>query len=371
MTTRGTKALLGESLAATFRARDWPRGPLLVHGPVRRFDSLLKAPELQSLPRLMAARHGKIMAERASGYIECDADTALRLYEGCQPIQVSGIGVGVPEVDRWTRAIAKDLGMPPIVDSVRANAFAAIAGGVRFPLHFDATDVIVVQLVGDKRWRLAPNPEVPYPTSGCGTFAPVLPGKDIRRYHYDGFPQPKRERTILLRPGSALYVPGGYWHGTETIGPSFSITFVLGRPSAHDLVLERIKAALSQNPAWLEPAVGIRGGARARRKAEARLGELLRHFDRDVGKLDARELIDGYLVRHRGIETQRFVPRPSASKRTSMRLTRNERPLAQWVSKRRRPFGLWDALSAAGTLNRPAAAELLARLVAAGHLTTA
>lgn len=394
MTKRGATVLLGEALAAKFRARDWPKGPVLRNGPARRFGGLLNAPEFESLERLMSSRHGKIMAERASGYIEVDAATALDLYNARQPIQVSGIGIGVPEVNRWARAIAKDLGMAPIVDAVRANAFAANAGGVKFPLHFDATDVIVVQLVGEKRWRLAPNHEVPYPTSGCGTFAPVLPGKDIRRYHYDAFPEPTREQKILLRPGSALYVPGGYWHGTETLGPSFSVTFVLGRPPTVDLLLDRIKFALSQVPAWNEPAYGIRGTARARKAAESELRALLLGFSKDVGKLDPEEVIDCFLARHRNLAVapdQRFVPNPAAryrtfltsrenptidrvsikaaGKETTLRLHPDELPLARWVLDRKKPFGLWDALSHAELLNRPMSVDLLARFTAARFLT--
>lgn len=89
--------------------------------------------------------------------------------------------------------------------------------GVFVPRHCDSTDVLILQLFGTRRWRLQPNSDPPK-----GLHAPVRFPKHLR----EGWsPQFSPDSPILvLQPGSALYIPRGWWHEIHSDENSFALT---------------------------------------------------------------------------------------------------------------------------------------------------
>lgn len=129
---------------------------------------------------------------------------------------------------------------------VQANIYLTPPGAQGFRVHYDTHDVLVLQVLGEKRWRLWPGQPVPRPT---------------RRTPWPGNIEPEGEATTLtLRPGDTLYVPRGVLHDAaaqEGEEPSLHITIGLLDPSfatvlrlAVDL-LEASEPALRESfPTW-------------------------------------------------------------------------------------------------------------------------
>jgi hypothetical protein len=130
--------------------------------------------------------------------------------------------------------------------AVQANIYLTPPGAQGFRVHYDTHDVLVLQVLGEKRWRLWPGQPVPRPT---------------RRTPWPGNITPEGEaESLTLRPGDTLYVPRGVMHDASTQEgdePSLHVTIGLLDPSfatvlrlALDL-LEASEPGLRQSfPTW-------------------------------------------------------------------------------------------------------------------------
>jgi hypothetical protein len=129
---------------------------------------------------------------------------------------------------------------------VQANIYLTPPGAQGFRVHYDTHDVLVLQVLGEKRWRLWPGQPVPRPT---------------RRTPWASNIEPEGEaESLTLRPGDTLYVPRGVLHDAaaqEGEEPSLHVTVGLLDPSfatvlrlAVDL-LEASEPALRESfPTW-------------------------------------------------------------------------------------------------------------------------
>ena len=126
----------------------------------------------------------------------------------------------------------------------QANIYLTPPGAQGFRVHYDTHDVLVLQVEGEKRWRIFPGQPVPRPT---------------RRTPWPGNIEPEGEpEVITLRPGDTLYVPRGVMHDAAAQdGLSLHITVGLLEPSfatvlrlAVDLLEETEPALREAFPTW-------------------------------------------------------------------------------------------------------------------------
>ena len=132
--------------------------------------------------------------------------------------------------------------------AVQSNCYLTPPGAQGFRMHYDTHDVLVLQVVGEKRWRLWPGQPFPNPTrrtpwQGQGAIVPL------------GEPE-----TVVMRPGDTLYVPRGILHDAQAqdgAGPSLHITVGLMEPSfaavlrlALELLEESDPALRQAFPTW-------------------------------------------------------------------------------------------------------------------------
>lgn len=116
---------------------------------------------------------------------------------------------------------------------VQANIYLTPPGAQGFRTHFDSHDVLVLQVQGEKRWRVWDHQPVPYATN---------------RTPWDGEahkPDPSKAHELVMRPGDALYMPRGVLHDAATQEgsvPSLHITVGLLEPTWGDV----LKAAIDQ-----------------------------------------------------------------------------------------------------------------------------
>ncbi|WP_336924096.1 cupin domain-containing protein [Aquipuribacter sp. SD81] len=107
-------------------------------------------------------------------------------------------------IARFAAGLATDLGHP-----VQVNAYVTPPQNQGFASHYDVHDVFVLQVAGEKRWRL---------------HAPVVTDPlrdDPWTDHRDAVAARAAEEPYLeavLRPGDALYLPRGWLHAATALG---------------------------------------------------------------------------------------------------------------------------------------------------------
>lgn len=95
--------------------------------------------------------------------------------------------------------------------------------GTVTPLHHDALNVLLTQVVGSKLVTLIPSFELPLIYNHVGVYSEVdLESPDHARYPL--FSQTSR-MEVVLEPGQALFIPVGWWHHVRSLDVSISVSF--------------------------------------------------------------------------------------------------------------------------------------------------
>lgn len=121
---------------------------------------------------------------------------------------------------------------------VQTNIYLTPANNQGFSTHYDDHDVFVMQVSGEKRWRLYERPvDNPYR------------GEKFRAAeHKPGHPKDE----FVLRAGDCVYIPRGLMHDAESHGdePSLHITVGLLGQRWADLMLEALSEMALRHPAF-------------------------------------------------------------------------------------------------------------------------
>jgi 50S ribosomal protein L16 3-hydroxylase len=129
----------------------------------------------------------------------------------------------VTDIESW-------LGMP-----TSSNGYFSLGLQQGLPLHFDTHDVLAVQLMGRKSWRLY-RPTIEWPV----------------RQHSPLADKPKGlgplQLEVMLEEGDALYLPRGWWHEVSPVRGEKTLHLAVGLyPPTHsdylDWVLQRLLAS--------------------------------------------------------------------------------------------------------------------------------
>jgi hypothetical protein len=208
-----------------------------------------------------------------------------------------------PALQRFCRGLEQ-----VFLHGVQANIYLTPPGAQGFRVHYDTHDVLVLQVQGEKRWRLWSDQPVPYPT---------------RRTPWPGNIEPEGEpETLTLRAGETLYIPRGVLHDAaaqESDAPSLHITVGLMDPSfasvlqlAVDLLEESEPALRRSFPTW-RLAEGPGALAELARPLAAQLAEPAA-LERTALALLDRLAADRPALLGRGL----FVPDPTPEERLKL-----------------------------------------------------
>lgn len=250
-------------------AASWGREPR--HVPAQAlpapFDDLLDnraVDELLSLhglrtPFLRVAREGRTLADGdftrgggvGAGVSDQLDDTALlRLFAEGHTLVLQGLHRTHPPVLDFAQDLSADLGHP-----VQVNAYVTPPQSRGFAAHYDVHDVFVLQVGGDKHWRLHP-PVQPHPLRD-------QPWQDHRQA-VDEAAKGEAHLDVTLRPGDALYIPRGWLHSATALG-GVSTHLTVGvhvwhRGHVAEAVLDTARRALADLPEHrtsLRPGVDV------------------------------------------------------------------------------------------------------------------
>jgi hypothetical protein len=241
-----TKASFGVAdLADLLSQSPVPRARVLA-GPADRFRDLFGWEELLAIldrhgmdvvQRLRIVKNGTVLPQDdfaappkpgAAWGPRVSPERVNRLCAEGASLVLNGVRDYSPRLDALARQLEAHRQAP-----VSANAYFTPPGNRAFGVHYDPYDVIVLQILGAKRWQ----------TFGPRTPAPLL---DDRVDFKNPPERPDLEHTLCA--GEILYVPRGVWHVASTAETGGSLHLTLGvRHRTYADVLEqlvvRLKAA--------------------------------------------------------------------------------------------------------------------------------
>jgi ribosomal protein L16 Arg81 hydroxylase len=216
----------------SFADEVWSRAPLLSRAAdlPRDFDDLFSRAAVDELvstrglrtPFLRMARDGSTLPDRSftagggtgAGIADQASDSAiLRHFAEGATLVLQGLHRTWAPITDFTQDLAGELGHP-----VQVNAYVTPRGSTGFSDHYDVHDVFVMQISGEKRWRIRP-PVHPLPLRD-------EPWTD----HRAAVEQAAQEPPLIeetFQPGDCLYLPRGYLHSATALGGT-SIHLTIG-----------------------------------------------------------------------------------------------------------------------------------------------
>ncbi len=255
-------------LAALFARPDfvaacWPDRPCHAAGSPARRAALVPA-DVPADPRALIRAHGGPAWLHGTGPggaydhdTSVDAATAVARFDAGAMMDLRDLQRGFAGVRAMLAHLVDELGLTALARASYCHAFVSPAGtGVA--KHFDNREVIVVQVAGRKRWRLAANTALPAPLMAHVVGGPTHP-YNLRAgaAGLDDPAMPADAETLVLEPGAALFVPRGAWHETHALDDSVSLSFGFRIPSWAEVFVDHARRALAADPAWTAPAFDV------------------------------------------------------------------------------------------------------------------
>lgn len=254
-------ALLSPQARAAFAGGVWPRQPAWTHGDPARLPAGLRRIAQDGIATLFDRYRGPQSFGRGARDVRSfDVDAPPQaLWRMGLTVHLHDAASAIDGADAMLRTLEHELQCGP--RSARLAAFASPKGD-GLPLHYDGEDVISVQLVGRKRFEVAPVDGLRFPV-GAQYGPGMVADEAAYPAHRDGFPDGANVHGegVEMRPGSVLVLPRGTWHRTEALDDSLSVSIVLRPALAVDAVLAQLRSLLLQDERWREP---LYGGALAR-----------------------------------------------------------------------------------------------------------
>ena len=162
-------------------------------------------------------------------------DRVLALFLDGHTIVLQALHRLWPPLIDFAGALTSDLGHP-----VQINAYITPSSSQGFAAHYDVHDVFVLQVAGEKRWRVH-EPVHPDPLRD-------QPWTD----HRDAVAARAQEEPVIdtvLRPGDSLYLPRGYLHAAEALGDVSCHLTVGVHPVTRQAVVESLLDLVTDDPA--------------------------------------------------------------------------------------------------------------------------
>jgi len=225
-----------------FLEHHWEREHLHVLGrPDEARASLVTLEAVDLMLSTRANRHPDVSVVNAANPVEAEDYTdgddlvdpirVARLFAAGGTIIINNLDQYSPRV----RALVSQLEAELRVHA-QANLYLTPGGAQGFAAHYDSHDVILVQVIGQKQWRLYDSPK----------------GLPMRGERFDPAATKPGERTaeLLLQPGGVLYIPRGLMHDAVAVddGPSMHVTIGLHAFRWSEVLLEALAAQAIVDP---------------------------------------------------------------------------------------------------------------------------
>ena len=227
--------LIGAERVASFLKDLYEREALIVgHDEPSRFEGLISIDDVDRIVTSTDLREGQLDLADASSrrlsrtdYIDAggyvDRGAVADFHRGGATIILQQAHQIEPSLGRFCRALEFVLSC-----HVQTNLYLTPPNAQGFKTHYDNHDVFVIQIAGEKAWRLYDKP-VDTPFRGEEFQTDVHKAGDL-------------QQEFLLKAGDCAYVPRGMMHDAMTSGadPSLHVTVGLITKTWADLMLEAV-----------------------------------------------------------------------------------------------------------------------------------
>lgn len=267
--------------------------PFVVHGIGKDITALTGLPFLQSLEALLNSwpdvihAHLPDLRDEASS-IETSGRDARKLYDNGMALLFDDINRYSELLSHWLGQLRKDLGLSALTIS-RCLVYAT-PNGRGTAAHFDQNINFVLQIHGNKKWKVAANHSVKNPLTRHTLGTPVE--AELGSYLCGPLPEtmPADAQEFELGPGSLLFVPRGSWHSTLAEGDALALNFTFTAPTWIDLFTAAARGRLSQWEEWRETAGGLSDPAQFK-QATARFDLLLGALKEELAHWNATDIL--------------------------------------------------------------------------------
>lgn len=242
---------------------------------------------LQSWPLPVEAHLPDVRDE--SSAIATNTIDAPKLYANGMGLLFNEAHTISPLLNQWLSAIRNDLGLSALTYG-RCLIYAT-PDGKGTAAHFDQNINFVLQVQGTKIWKMAPNHDVLNPLTRHTMGS--LPDPEMMSYLEDELPteMPENALEFVLKPGSLLFVPRGFWHSTTAEGDALALNFTFTAPTWIDLLTAALRSRLAQSDEWRATADGVSSPER-RPGAEHQFNFLLSGLIEDLPHWQASDILE-------------------------------------------------------------------------------
>lgn len=292
-------ALLGTSEGSATFGKTFPAHYTVSHGDRARLPGALRGSTLTDVPSLVRAYRGRLAFTRGAqcpDMAPTDKVSASVLWQMGLTLYFQDVTACAPGLEALLRQLETELGVRN--GSARCGAFASPPGD-GLACHYDAEDVISIQLAGRKHFHLAPVTELPMPY-GMQYSPGIAPYAELYPQVAGDFPDWRRAQfeTVEMSPGSVLFMPRGTWHRSEALTESLAVSIILRPPTLLDSALEQLRMVLLQDERWRQPLYGLGRNGPVENEIAALLTELPQR---------AAALATADIIHHNCSETERIA----------------------------------------------------------------
>jgi lysine-specific demethylase/histidyl-hydroxylase NO66 len=233
----------------TFAQSYWATAPLIVkRNSARYFDPLLTEEYLEyalyaaaRIPGALEEMTGEERPRRCSSY-----QAAIDAFRRGKSLRVDAIQRFSRELLVLSRDLEQELSCP-----VNINMYLTPAARQALARHYDTHDVFVLQIHGQKKWRVFGSP-VAFPLEYLPPLRCEHRTKSFRlKRHTNDVDKDKLplKEEFILEAGDVLYLPRGFWHEAEAVADQVSCHLTVGVQSLTyaDLLTVAIAQAASAN----------------------------------------------------------------------------------------------------------------------------
>jgi bifunctional lysine-specific demethylase and histidyl-hydroxylase NO66 len=294
--------LIGSGRADDFFARVYEREALVVdHGDAQRFAGLLSIDDVDRIVTNVDLREGQLdMADASrriqrSDYVDSagfvDRGAVADFHRNGATIILQHAHQLEPSLGRLCRALEHVFSA-----HIQTNLYLTPPNAQGFHTHYDNHCVLVLQIAGEKKWRLYDKP-IDTPFRGEG----FEPGK---------YEPGESKQEFVLKAGDVAYVPRGLMHDASTSGDEQSLHITIGLITRTwaDLMLEAISEVALRSPELRRslPA-GYARSAFDRTAAREHLRTLARAVAEDVQLDPSLDLMADTFIRSRASDNRGAV----------------------------------------------------------------